>query len=156
MGKWLGAAWILLAALLLAHRLGSAERMRVAQAEAYLALLRHIRGQIACYSRSFGEICRRMEPSMLAACGLGAPGDSLACMLREAELCLPPEAERVLRAFAAELGRSYKNEQLAICDSAMLELEAIVTAARQRLPQQLRLIRCACLCGALAVILLLI
>lgn len=156
--KLVGAGLILAASLALAHRLKAAARDGVAQTEAYLDLLRRIRRQIACYSRPFGEICRRLEPELLAACGFGegAQGDSFAAMLDGAALCLPAEAERVVRGFAREFGQGYLAEQLALCDNAVAELDAIAEAARRRLPERLKLIRCACLCGGLAVILLLL
>lgn len=156
--KLIGAGLILAASLALAHCLAAAARAGVAQTEAYLDLLRRIRRQIACYSRPFGEICRRLEPELLAACGLGetAPGASFSAMLDGAALCLPAEAERVVRSFAGELGQGYLAEQLALCDAAVAELDAIAASSCRRLPEQLRLIRCACLCGGLAVILLLL
>ena len=156
--KLIGAGLILAAALALAHMLAAAERASLAQTEAYHTLLRRVRQQIACYSRPFGEICRRLESDLLAACGLDgrSPGDDLSALLDTAALCLPPDAERVVRAFAEELGRGYLAEQLAVCDTAVAELDSIAAAARRRLPEQLRLIRCACLCGGLAVILLLL
>lgn len=154
----IGAGLILAAALALAHCLCAAERARFSQTEAYLTLFRQIRRQVACYSRSFGEIFRRIEPDLLAACGLdaAAPRDSFAAMLDEAALSLPPDAERTVREFAREFGQGYLAEQLALCDNAVDELDAISAAARRRLPERLRLIRCACLCGGLAVILLLL
>lgn len=151
-----GSGLILLASLLLAHSLTAAEKASLVQTEAYLALLRLIRGQIACYSRPFAEICRRIAPQTLAACGLGTAGDSLDGMLRQADLFLPAEAERIVREFAGELGRGYKTEQLAVCDAAIADLDAIAEAARRRLPEKLRLCRVCCVCGGLAVILLLI
>lgn len=156
--KLIGAGMILAAALALARSLAGTERARLAQTEAYLTLLRFIRRQIACYGRSLGEICRRLEPALLAACGLGEtpPGGDFSAMLDEAALCLPPDAERVVRGFAQEFGQGYLAEQLVLCDSTVAELDAIAAAARRRLPERLRLIRCACLCGGLAVILLLL
>lgn len=151
-----GSGLVLLSSLLLAHSLVAVERARLAQIEAYLALLRLIRGQIACYSRSFSEICCRIAPEMLAACGFEGTGESLEAMLCRADLLLPDEAERVVRGFAGELGRGYKTEQLAVCDAAITDLDAIAESARRRLPEKLRLCRVCCICGGLAVILLLI
>ncbi len=154
--RLVGAVLILAAALVLAHSLAASARASVAQAEAYLALVRQIRRQIACYCRPVVEILRRLEPELLTACGLSAGTDSLASMLDAAVLSLPREGERVVRGLGRELGRGDLAEQLALCDAAAAELESIAVAARCRLPEQLRLIRCACLCGGLAVILLLL
>jgi len=156
----LSAAWISGALLLMAGctalsvRLCRDARAGVVQTEAYAALVRLIRGQIACYSRPFGEISRRIPPPLRQACGLPVEGGTLEAMLGAAKLQLPADAERIVRAFAAELGKSYKAEQLAVCDAAAAELDAIAAALRRHLPEKLRLIRCACICGGLAVIFL--
>lgn len=149
-----GGLLLLGAALLLIGGMTAAERRRVAQCRAYLTLLQRIRGQIACYQRPLGEICRALEPELYAACGFGECTDSLASMLEGADLCLPPDAEGVLRRFGAELGQSYKTEQLAACDTAIAELAAVCTGEEERLPHRIRLIRTAVICGALAVVLI--
>lgn len=155
--KLIGAVLILSAAMVLAHRLAADARRRAAQTEAYLTLVRQIRRQIACYCRPVGEILRRLEPELLAACGVaeGAAG-GFSAMLDGAALCLSQEGERVVRALGRELGRGNLDEQLTLCDAAAAELESMAAAARRRLPEQLRLIRCACLCGGFSVILLLL
>lgn len=149
-----GGLLLLGAALLLTHGITAGERRRVAQCRAYLTLLQRIRGQIACYQRPLGEICRALEPELYAACGFGVCADSLAVMLDGADLCLPSDAEGLLRRFGAELGQSYKAEQLTACDAAIAELAAICGREEERLPHRIRLIRTAVVCGALALVLI--
>ncbi|MBQ3127234.1 MAG: hypothetical protein IJC15_09210 [Clostridia bacterium] len=155
--KWIGAGLILTAALVLAHRLSAAERAGLRRTEAWLELVRQMRRQIACYSRPPGEILRRIDPTLAAACGLdAASGKGLAEMLERAEQGLLPDAVRVVREVALELGRGYLAEQISLLDAAIGELEEITASGRRRLPERIRLIRCACICGGLAVILLLL
>ena len=149
-----GGLLLLGAALLLSHGITAEERRRVAQCRAYLTLLQRIRGQIACYQRPLGDICRTLEPKLYSACGFGVCGDSLVTMLEGADLCLPPGAEELLHRFGAELGQSYKAEQLAACDAAIAELAAICAGEEERLPHRIRLIRTAVVCGALALVLI--
>ncbi len=149
-----GGLLLLGAAFLLIGGMTAGERRRVAQCRAYLTLLQRIRGQIACYQRPFAEIFRTLEPSLSTACGLEGSGDTLAEMLDRADLCLPADARGILYRFAAELGQSYMAEQLAACDSAIAEMAAVCAGEEARMPDRIRLIRTAGVCGALALILI--
>ncbi len=153
--RLLGGGGILLAALLLSHALCTYSRACLVQTEAYLSLLRLIRGQIACYNRSFAEICHRMDANLFAACGFRERDSSLSAMLGAADLRIEADAEHILVEFAGAFGHGYRTEQLAVCDGAIGALDAVAARLRQRLPEKLRLIRCCCFCGALALILLL-
>lgn len=152
----MGAGLIFLAALTLACRLVTAERGCLRRTEAWLELVKQIRRQIACYSRSPAEILRRIDPVLTTACGLELTSDPWPTELAEAaRLGLPPDAARAVRELTAELGRGYLAEQIALLDAAIADLERAAESARRRLPERIRLIRCACICGGLALILLL-
>lgn len=153
--KLIGGGLVLAGAFLLSHRLVLQERCKVRQCSAYLTLLRQIRAQIACYSRSFSAICQSIDAQLLRDCGLGLPGDSFAVMLASAALTLPPDAETLLRHFAAELGKSYKEEQIVTCDETIAQLTEICRREEGALRERVRLIRAFCICGGLALILLL-
>jgi len=149
-----GGVLLLGAAFLLIGGMTAGERRRVAQCRAYLTLLQRIRGQIACYQRSLGEICRTLEPELCAACGFGVLGDSFTAMLDGANLYLPPDAKGIMYRFAAELGKSYLGEQLAACDGAIAEMSDVCEREESRLPDRIRLIWTAGICCALALILI--
>lgn len=154
--RLVGAGMILAASLWLSHLLCARERERLRVCTAYLALLRQIGRQIVCFNRPFSEICRLLDADLREACRLPPVGEDLAAMLEAAPPDLPPEAERIVFAFARELGRCYRDEQIAACDAAVAALEAETSAERRRLGERVRLIRCICLCGGLTAVILLI
>lgn len=133
------------------------DAVRLRRTEAFLALLRYTRGQIDCYGLSAPRILARCAPELLSACGLpaGAVPDSFEAFLaacgKEDGLSF-----EILKGFAEEFGRQYRQEQLAECDRCIGLLEERRDVMRKELPNRRRLHVTLCLSGAaLAVILLL-
>ena len=102
--KWIGGFLLLFCSVCVGLSQIGVERARLARAKGYLALLRHIRRQIECYSLPVGDILARAEPRLLAACGWqgGAPPDFSALLSATAE-GLGGEARGELSAFAERL-----------------------------------------------------
>ena len=151
-----GAVVIFLASLALSGLLCFREREKLRCSEAYFDLMRYIGRQIVCFNRPFGEIIHSLDPALRAACRLPMAGENFADMFDAASPPLAQNVARIVREFAQELGKSYRDEQLAACDAVISALDDEITIERKRLVERVRLIRCICLCGGLAVIILLI
>lgn len=138
--KWIGGFLLLFCSVCVGLSQIGAERARLARAKGYLALLRHIRRQIECYSLPVGDILARAEPRLLAACGWqgGRPPDFSALLSATAE-GLGGEARGELSAFAERLGGGYRADQLRLCEehiarlSALCERDTGESAKRERL-----------------------
>lgn len=66
------------------------------------------------------------------------------------------ETRKIMARFCAELGRGYKQEQLALCDATLKGLEAHRSRLAGELPAKQRLGGTLSVCGALALVILLI
>lgn len=119
--KLIGVGMILLAGGYVSVSLSHMERRRLSVLDGYISLLRYIKGQIDCYAMPVGDILATADPSLLAAClGLrtGEPTLPLALpeMISDSRLYLEPESERLLCNFSAELGHTFRAEQVSRCD----------------------------------------
>lgn len=138
--KWIGGFLLLFCAECVGLSQIAAERARRSHTRGYLALLRHIRRQIECYSLPVGDILARAEPHLLAACGWqsGRPCNFSALLAATAD-GLGSEARDALSAFAERLGGGYRADQLRLCEehiarlSALCERDAGESAKRERL-----------------------
>ena len=115
------------------------ERHSVRQLAGFVALLRYVKWQIDAFSTPIPQMLSQCEPRVLRDCGIkGAPldfGEALAC----AELSLPPTAKRCLFEFSAQLGGSYREEQLRLCEHYVARLQTALDKAREELPKRERL-----------------
>ncbi len=141
------------------------ERRRLSVLDAYLSLLYYIKGQIDCYAMPLGDILAGCDPTLLSAClGLDSPDEAraylprllaaerpLLALVQESRVYLEAESERLLCAFAQELGRTHRTDQVARCAHYI----GLVTEERRRLleslPTRMRVGATLCLCAAAGV-----
>ena len=157
--KLLGAGLLVLVggygALLLNRR---AER-EVDRMDAWISLLRLVKNQIDCYALPLSEILLRASPPLLSRIGWDADGapngfDAIGAVIGDTGMS--EEGERVARFFCEEIGKGYRAEQLHTCDYAI----GLFCAERDRLLSQLGGARkrntTLCLCGAVALAIVLL
>ena len=126
--KWLGAGMLLLAGGYASVAMNRMEQRRLWVLDSYIALLRYIKGQINCYAMPVGDILSAADPHLLKSClgdakaPKGAMPTTLPAMISTARLYLEPESERLLLNFSAELGHTFRAEQVARCDDYILAL----------------------------------
>ncbi len=136
------------------------ERRRVLQAEGFLLLLRHIRTQISCFSVPLPEIYASFENRALSDAGflsvLQAEGLSAALSACQAGLYLEEAEARSLQSFAEELGKSYRSEQIALCDCYIAEWERGYDDRKKEMPRRARLGRSLLLTGGLMAVIVLL
>jgi len=131
------------------------ERKRLQALDGWIELIFHIRTRIDCYLTPIGEILATADRELLKPC-MGTPSDSsLEALLQKSRFLLSPEANRLLTAFARELGGSYREEQVKRCDYYADALRRLRDKEFDQLPARLR-VRCAlCLCAAIGAAILL-
>ena len=159
--KWLGAGMILLVGGYAALAMNRMERRRLDVLDGYISLLRYIKGQINCYAKPVHEILSDADPVLLLACmGEGRRGETsdettFPHMIDAARLYMEPETERLLRNFSAELGQTFRAEQVTRCDDYILALNAERQKLAEATPLRVRVNSALSLCTALGLVILL-
>ena len=166
--KWLGTLFLLLAGGYLSVFFNRMEKKRLLVLDGYISLLRFIKGQIDCYAMPMEDILAVADPTLIAAClGVGGQGiamddegymsvlPSLPDMVRESRLYLEPESERLLSRFVAELGQTYRAEQVMRCEHYIQALGEERRKLSETAPLRVRMNSMLCLCCALGVAVLL-
>ena len=129
----------------------------IAYTEAFIALLRYVRGQIDCYALPIGDIFSRCDRELLSTCGWQgelAPRsfDELMphCFVSDGE------AKSAIVEFVADFGKNYREEQLKRCDGCISCLERARDRLVHKARERKRLNFTICLCSSLALIILLV
>lgn len=118
--------------------LACAERRRCREAEGYAALMRHIRVQIAQFSTPVGQILASCQKCVLFDIGVGTGHkfEDFSALLDAAPLTIPRDMCEMLRDFAAQLGGSYREEQLRCCDDLLARFTPACAGLRKELPKK--------------------
>ena len=164
----MGTAFLLLAGGYLSVFFNRMERKRLLVLDGYISLLRFIKGQIDCYAMPIEDILAIADPTLLSACmgeksqeiclddkGYMRVLPALPDMVRESRLYLEPESERLLNRFAAELGQTYRVEQVMRCEHYIQALGEERRKLSETAPLRVRMNSVLCLCCALGVAVLL-
>jgi len=140
-----------------AYWLNQSATASLRQVEAWLALLRYVKTQVECFSLPVSEILRRADPQLLRGCGyMGTmPPRSFEALLTFCAI-RDGETEQLIRSFAEEFGKSYREEQSRGCDYYFSLLDARREGLVSQLPAKKRINSALCVSGALALVILLI
>lgn len=132
------------------------EQRKCRQAEGFLALVRHIRLQIDCFSLPVDRILSALDKGIKEDCGLNGGEKSLPALLSATELFLPWEMHELLLRFSLDLGQGYREDQLRCCDYYLARLSPHCERIRAELPRKMRLwlLLPPALSGALALMLI--
>ena len=154
--KILGAALIACSGLLLSRSLNSLERRKLAEIEGIIAFLRFARTNIDAYSMPLSEILARCPREIYASIGYSraaAPTSVSELFLN----CAVSDALVVqrLREFAAEVGKSYRQEQLALLSRTLDALEERRRVLSIALPSRVKVNAAVCISVSLSVVILL-
>ena len=122
--------------------------------DGFISLLFYIKGQIDCYSRPRSDILSTLPPEIFHACNCPRGATTLEELVDASKIYLDDEPTRLLRAFCAEFGSTFREEQLRRCDHYIAALGeqrrmiASVAESRSRAGSALWI------CAGLAVIIL--
>ncbi len=159
--KWIGAGILLLMGGYASVTMNRLEQKRLDVLDSYIALLRYIKGQINCYAMPVSDILETADPLLLSACfgdaqhGEAVGSVSLSTMIHAAHLYLEPESERLLRNFSAELGHTYRAEQVTRCEDYIAALGEERRRLADATPMRLRLNSMLSFCAAFGMAILL-
>ena len=155
--RLLGAAILSLCGVLLAAHLNRRAECRLRQVEGWISLLRFVKAQVECFSLPMSEILLRCDRGLLQTCGYSADiaPKSFSAMI-EASGFVDGECARVVRAFAEEFGKGYREEEMRGCDYYLAQLEVHKEALAKKLPAQKKMNATLSVCAALALVLLLL
>ena len=137
--KWCGVVLLLACGVAVGVTAAAYERRRYRQAEGFLALLRHVRGQIECFSTPLRGIFANCDDGIWADCGAVQVPRDLAALLRDVQLLVPQEICRLLHSLAERLGTGYREEQLRCCDYFLERLIPLCDKMRAELPKRERI-----------------
>ena len=152
--KLIGGAVILAAAFFLSYVLNEKEKEKLEKIEGLAALLRFFRIQIDCFCTPVGEIFRRCDEKVLFSCGfLGIPRDFDEFL---AKTSFSPEADALLASFSAELGTSFREEQLKSCDYHIAKFCELRDKTAEKTKKQVRINTTFCLTAAATAVILLL
>jgi len=155
--RLLGAGILSLCGVLLAMHLNRRAEAHLREVEAWIALLRFVKGQVECFSLPMSEILARCDASVLRECGYPADVSpkSFSAMLEASSFC-DGECERIAHAFAEGFGRGYREEETRGCEYYLAQLQAYKETLSKKLPAQKKMNATLSICAALALVLLLL
>lgn len=156
--KTAGAALMVASAFITGRMLAARQRATVRQIAGFLHVFRDLRSGIAYDRAPVGDILSRVEQEVAAACSGGgwqANGVDLSSWVASCDI-LSDGLSRLLKKASAELGRGYREEQIAVCDRYIAALEAQHREGMSRLREQTRLFTTLLPAMAVGAVLLLI
>ena len=154
--KTIGLLFILGSGILTSTLLVRFEQKRCRQAEGFLALLRHIRLQIDCFSLPVSRILETLPTQIRTTCHIPQNVCDFSTLLDRTPLLLPDELSELLHAFGRDLGSSYREDQLRLCDYYITRITPYCERIRADLVRRERLALALPLAAAAALALLLI
>ena len=157
--RLIGAALLTLSGIALARHLTEQERRRVTTAEAYLELLRYLRGELHAFARPLSEVYRRAEDPVLEENGFLPAlraGETMGSAARRTLPPTDPALVKLLSDFGVAVGRGYLAETLACCDVYIERLDAYAKRVREAAPTRIRVRRTVALAGTALILLLLL
>ena len=155
--KIAGGAILLLSALLLANYKNKSAALEITRVDGFLAFFKFMRDKIDCYVLTVPEIFSRCDRETLYACGL--ENDLKPKTISEFFSLSDVRGEgllRILDAFEADFGKSYKDTEIRLLDRYISMLEDEKKRLEAALPSRKRLNLTLLIALATAIIILLI
>ena len=155
--KLIGGMLIVGSGAYAAYLSSRAEQKKLTVLDGWLELLFYIREQIECFLTPQSELLRYADKETLKKCiGGGAlPARDLKKLLDTATPHLDNDSRQLLSSFLAELGSSYREEQVRRCDQYLSKLQRIRGELASELPKRIRLNVALRLCASLGITVLL-
>ena len=155
--KILGCTVAIAASVVAAGAVVSAEKRRVSQLQGFTALVERIGQQIENFNTPVSQILKSTDPALLHQCGAQSPvTESLTAFLDSCDLTLSEEEKRALFAFAADLGRRFRSEQIRSCELCSKLLADFANDAQILFPNKRKVTYTLFICAALALVIILI
>lgn len=145
----------MLSCAMTASYIASAEKKKIEQTEAFIALVKYIKNQIDCYSMPMEKILHSC-PELLLRLGIEKEISSLSELLSECEIVCGEDCKKILYTFSESFGKGYREHQVKRCDAAVTELEEIKKRLGTEYPSKKKTAAALCFAvgGALLIALL--
>ena len=153
--KLLGVFLILLSGVSGVAYTARAERKRLAVLDAWIELIRLIRGQIDLFLMPLDEILGTADKRIFSVLGVQGSHVDMQALLASSAPYLEKDCHRHLTTLVRELGGSYREEQLRCCDHCLVQIQAAREELGKHLPARLKTKGAMILCAAMGVALLL-
>lgn len=152
--KLAGAALLIICGGLTGRALCESSEVALCRTEGFISLLKYIRNQIDCYLMPVDKILSGCPADILDSCG-ACPGiRSFTELLETCDGKLPPDTAALLEKFAAELGTTYRDTQLKLCDYYINKLTAERDKLQSEAPAHRKMIMTLCICVAAGIALI--
>ncbi len=135
------------------------DKRQLSMGDAMLDLVRFIRAQMGSFCRPRAALFSLYDHAYLSLVGFTdalRESGSISTALERSSSSADREVTEWMKAFDKELGRTYVEGQLAICDYYIARLETHLRTRRETQPSRTRVWRTITLAGALLLVLLLL
>ena len=114
--KIIGGGFIAISALAVYHVFKCVERQRIEALDTFISLIRYIRDRVDLYSMPIDKILLSCKESILSRVGAEASVRDIHELLSECDAVWGEESDRILRDFADSFGKSYREQQIKLCE----------------------------------------
>ncbi len=150
-----GAVILTLSGIAAAYALNTSAKNGLSQTEAFISFLRFLRSEIECFSMPVPRALARCPREILAECGCEDADTDLRGFLQRCAVFDGATVELMNR-FCDDVGKGYRDEQLALCDYYISLLDERRRELFAALPARKKRNSALCLAGALALVIVLI
>ena len=153
----IGVLLILCSSVFIAHGAVLENQRALRTTTALRTVMEQVKNLIECYSLPIGGILKKIDPSVIEACGY--KGEALPTDLSElAENSVVPDKEslEIFFAFAKDFGKGYRKDELSRCSMFLERMRSREQKLSKETEKKKRVITAVSICGALAVVILLI
>ena len=112
----IGGAFIAVSCLAIYNCFKYAERERIETIEVFAVLVKYIRDKIELYSMPIDKILESCRESIVSRLGVEVKVSSVGELLSECNAELGEECDRILKDFAESFGKSYREQQITLCE----------------------------------------
>ena len=130
--KIIGGGFIALSAFAVYHGFKYAERQHIETLETFVLLIRYIRDRVDLYSMPIDKILSSCKESILSRLGVESSVKDMHELLFGCDAAWSEESDRILRDFADSFGKSYREQQIKLCEITAKALDE----QRQRLEKE--------------------
>ena len=155
--KIIGVLLILCSAFFLARGYVTEIEESVRSTCALRQIMENVKNMIECYAMPIGQILKQMDPEVLKLCGYS--GDSLPCDLLELlenSSVTDGESREIFFSFSKDFGKGYRKDELLRCSMFLERMRSREKKLLKEAAKKKRVVMAVSLCGAAAVVILLI
>ena len=155
--KLIGVTLVVVGGAASAYVMNTRVTSSLLQAEAMISFLRYVKLRVDCYAMPIDRILADCDKSIYERIGYAdaKKPEDLSCLASRC-ISLNREIKAIMEKFALEFGKSYREDQVKLCDRYIDELTTLRSDISARLPMRKKLNSTLCISGAMAIVILLI